>query len=161
MLYTVDEVAKMLGVHTRTIRRYIEKGQLHGERIGGSWRIPEEAVMEMFNTPETKEAMAKHFSNRSQDMVEQYLQGKHRLQLEQDSSIMLHAFVFDPIKETWLMSNTTELMAEINRLGQTNKLDFTLTGDEQGFYRLTLIAPPIVLQGIITMLEYLRTGVLT
>lgn len=158
MLYTVDEVAKMLGVHTRTIRRYIEKGQLRGERVGGSWRIPEEAVMEMFDAPETREAIAKHFTNRSQDMVEQYLLGKHRLQHEQGGSAMLCAFVFDPIKETWLMNKTTELMAEINHLGQTNKLDFTLTGDEQGLYRLTLIAPPTVLQGIIAELERLRIG---
>ena len=150
----MDEVAKMLAMHPRTIRRYIEKGQLHAERIGGSWRIPEDAVKEMFSEPELKDSIKKHLSERSEDMLDLYLKGKHRLQ--KDNLVMLYVFVFNPQVETWVLAKISELMTVLNLLGQDAKFDFTMTGNEQDLYRLVLIAPPVVLQGIIAELERLR-----
>lgn len=42
--FTVDEVAEKLGVHTKTIRRYIYSGKLSAQKIGGQWRVTEEAL---------------------------------------------------------------------------------------------------------------------
>lgn len=154
MLYTVDEVAKMLNMHSRTIRRYIEKGQLRAERIGGSWRISEEAFMEMFDAPEIKESITKHMNEHSEDILDLYLKGKHRLQ--HNHLVMMYVFVFNPQKEAWVLPKLSELMTELNRLGQDAKFDFTMTGSEQDLFRLTLIAPPDVLQAIITELVRLR-----
>ena len=154
MLYTVDEVAKMLNMHSRTVRRYIEKGELRAERIGGSWRISEEAFKEMFDAPDVKESITKHLSEHSEDMLDLYLKGKHRLQ--QNHFVMMHVFVFNPQKETWVLAKSSELMTTLNHLGQEAKFDFTLTGSEQDLFRLTLIAPPNVLQAIIVEIERLR-----
>jgi len=154
MLYTVEEVAKMLNMHSRTIRRYIEKGQLRAERIGGSWRISNEALQEIFDAPELKEAISKHVTERSEDMLELYLKGKHRLQ--QSSLVSMYVLVFNPLKEPWVLAKTSEWMAELNRLGQDAQYDFTMTGSEQGLYRLILIAPHTVLQAIVAELERLR-----
>ena len=154
MLHTVDEVAKMLTVHPRTIRRYIDKGLLRAERVGGSWRISQEALAEMFDAPETKDSITKHISQRSEDMLDMYFKGKHRLQ--QDNLVMMCVFVFNPTQDTWVPAKIMQLMAELNRLGQDAKYDFTMTGGDQDLYRLTLIAPPVVLQGIIAELERLR-----
>jgi len=151
MLYTVDEVAKMLNMHTRTIRRYIEKGQLQAERIGGSWRISQEAFKEMFESPELKEALTKHIGRQSEDMLDAYLKGKHRLQ--QGGTVAMYVFVFSPQKEPWVLAKTSEFMAELNRLGQDAMYDFTMTGNEHGLYRLTLIASHKVLHTMITELE--------
>lgn len=41
-MYTVDEIAGLLEMHPRTIRRYIREGKLNGSKIGGEWRIREE-----------------------------------------------------------------------------------------------------------------------
>ncbi len=38
-LLTVDELAGMLDMHPRTIRRYIREGQLKAAKVGGEWRI--------------------------------------------------------------------------------------------------------------------------
>ena len=43
-VYTVDEVAKILKVHPRTVYRALESGQLEGFRIGASWRVTQEAL---------------------------------------------------------------------------------------------------------------------
>ena len=154
MLYTIDEIAKMLSMHPRTIRRYIEKGQLRGERIGGSWRISEEAFKEMFDAPEIKEAITKHISERSEDMIDLYLKGKHRLQ--QSNTLMLSALVFSQQKEPWILNTMSEWMKELNRLGENAQFDFTMTGAEQGMFRLTLIASLAVTQAMIAELERLR-----
>lgn len=37
--YTVDEVAKLLSIHPKTIQRYIREGKLAAAKIGKSWRI--------------------------------------------------------------------------------------------------------------------------
>jgi len=154
MLYTIDEVAKMLNMHPRTIRRYIEKGQLRGERIGGTWRITEEAFKEMFDAPEIKESISKHISERSEDIIDMYLKGKHRLQ--QKNLVMLSVLVYNQQEEAWILAKTSEWMAELNRLGENAQFDFTMTGNEQGLFRLTLIASLAVSQIMIAELERLR-----
>ena len=37
--YTIDEVAKILGMHHKTIRKFITEGKLKGHKIGKQWRI--------------------------------------------------------------------------------------------------------------------------
>jgi len=150
MLYTVDDIARMLNMHSRTIRRYIEKGQLRAERIGGSWRISEEALAEMFDGPELKDTISKHISERTEDMLEQYLKGKHRLQ--QNHLVALYVFVFDPKKEPWVLAKSSEWMAKLN----DGPFDFTMTGSENGLHRITIIATHEFLQTIAAELEQLR-----
>ena len=152
MLYTVDDIAKMLNMHPRTIRRYIDKGQLRAERIGGSWRISEEALAEMFDGPELKDTVTKHISGRTDDMLELYLKGKHRLQ--QDHLVALYVFVFDPKKEPWVLAKSSEWMANLKN---DAPFDFTMTGSESGLHRITLIATHEFLQTIVKELERLKT----
>ncbi|RDU23218.1 helix-turn-helix domain-containing protein [Anaerosacchariphilus polymeriproducens] len=37
--YTVDQIAKMLNIHPKTIQRYIREGKLRATKIGKSWRV--------------------------------------------------------------------------------------------------------------------------
>lgn len=37
--YNVEQIAQMLGIHPKTIQRYIREGKLAGSKIGKSWRI--------------------------------------------------------------------------------------------------------------------------
>ena len=46
-LLTVDQLAQMLDMHPRTIRRYIRENQLKATKVGGEWRIRKEDA-EMF-----------------------------------------------------------------------------------------------------------------
>jgi len=46
-LLTVHQLAQMLDMHPRTIRRYIRENQLKATRVGGEWRIRKEDA-EMF-----------------------------------------------------------------------------------------------------------------
>lgn len=37
--YNVEQIAKMLNIHPKTIQRYIREGKLHATKIGKSWRV--------------------------------------------------------------------------------------------------------------------------
>ena len=57
---TIEDIAAMTGLSTRTVRSYLASGQLAGEKIDGAWRF----------TPEQFGAFLK------QDMVRQSVQAK-------------------------------------------------------------------------------------
>ncbi len=44
--YTVDEIADILEVSVKTVRRYIYAGKIAASKIGGQWRISEEQLEE-------------------------------------------------------------------------------------------------------------------
>ena len=41
-LYSIDQVAALLGLHVRTVRNYVRDGRLKGVRIGKQYRIARE-----------------------------------------------------------------------------------------------------------------------
>lgn len=41
---TIDDTALRLGVHPKTIRRYINSGKLSAQKVAGAWRIYEQSI---------------------------------------------------------------------------------------------------------------------
>lgn len=41
---TIEDVADHLGVHTKTIRRYLYSGKISGQKVGSQWRISQKAL---------------------------------------------------------------------------------------------------------------------
>lgn len=54
-MLTVREIAERLKVHAGTVRRWLEEGQLHGVRLGGStgWRVPEPELIRFLKERES------------------------------------------------------------------------------------------------------------
>jgi len=46
--YTIEEVSQKLDVHTKTIRRYIYSGKIQALKVGGQWRIYEDALNQYY-----------------------------------------------------------------------------------------------------------------
>lgn len=60
-MYTVDQVAGILGLHPKTVRRFIQEGKLKASKVGGQWRITENDLNQMMggeNPPEPLETEA-------------------------------------------------------------------------------------------------------
>jgi len=53
--YTPDEVAARLGLHVRTIRRFIREGRLTAARVGKQYRITEGDLRQLIGTNPAKE----------------------------------------------------------------------------------------------------------
>ncbi len=52
-LYTVNDIANIVGVTTRSIRNYIKSGKLTGRRMGGQWRFTQQDIDKLFQPAET------------------------------------------------------------------------------------------------------------
>ena len=48
-LYSVPEVSQMLNVTTVSIRNYIKKGYLNGQKVMGRWVVLEEELRDFMN----------------------------------------------------------------------------------------------------------------
>lgn len=47
MLYTLQEVAKILKVSERTLYRWIKDGKLKAHKVGRNWRVKEEDLKKL------------------------------------------------------------------------------------------------------------------
>ena len=47
--FTIDQVAAKLGVHPKTVRRYISSGRMVAQKIAGTWRITPKSLTAFFN----------------------------------------------------------------------------------------------------------------
>lgn len=44
--YTAEEVANILKLDIKTVRRYLSQGDMKGAKIGNTWRVTEEELKE-------------------------------------------------------------------------------------------------------------------
>ena len=56
-MYTINHVALMSGLSSRTIRNYMKMGLIEGELINGVWHFTAEAVGDFFATPSVAPAI--------------------------------------------------------------------------------------------------------
>ena len=45
-LYSVNDLAPVLGKSAQTIKLYLKTGKLKGAKVGGQWKVTEEALRE-------------------------------------------------------------------------------------------------------------------
>jgi excisionase family DNA binding protein len=55
MPYRTGEVAVLLGLDPRTIRKYVELGEIPGFRVGKQWLYPKEAINNLLNQGKSDE----------------------------------------------------------------------------------------------------------
>ena len=48
ILYDVDELSEILGVHAITIRKYLREGKIHARKLARRWYVTEENMKEYF-----------------------------------------------------------------------------------------------------------------
>jgi len=44
LLYTVDEVSEILGLHVKTVQKFIREGRIEGQKIGRAWKVHRDAL---------------------------------------------------------------------------------------------------------------------
>lgn len=72
-LYTVEDVAQMTGLTSRTIRNYLADGRLIGRKVGAQWRFTEENITAIFT-----EAGARSTRSTAAGEVEAFLKPQTR-----------------------------------------------------------------------------------
>ncbi|WMJ21897.1 helix-turn-helix domain-containing protein [Paludicola sp. MB14-C6] len=69
-LYTVDEIATMTSLTTRTIRNYLRNGILKGRKLGGQWRFTTQDIQNFMNSGEVLSEMAKEQKQSVLDFID-------------------------------------------------------------------------------------------
>lgn len=68
-LFTVEDVANMTGLTSRTIRNYLKDGKLKGKKIGVQWRFTEQDILKLFENIDFQ----KEVSDAKNQLVEDFL----------------------------------------------------------------------------------------
>ena len=55
--YTLNNIATMTGLTTRTLRNYLQMGLLTGEKVDGVWRFSEEQLYAFMDHPTVRQGM--------------------------------------------------------------------------------------------------------
>ena len=77
-LFTVDNIAEMTGLTSRTIRNYIADGRLKGRKIGSQWRFTEADVESLFSAgTATRSAAPAGDAPTESGTVGEFLAAKH------------------------------------------------------------------------------------
>lgn len=66
-LFTVDDIARMTMLTTRTIRNYLKDGLLTGKKVGGQWRFTKSDIEKLFDNNKVEEEISKE---RRQDIMD-------------------------------------------------------------------------------------------
>ena len=56
--YTKKEAAEVLGVHPKTVERYLLSGKLKGARLGKAWKISEDDIQAFYEAVKKETAKA-------------------------------------------------------------------------------------------------------
>jgi excisionase family DNA binding protein len=136
--YTLDQVAEMLDLHVKTVRRYVHDGRLKARRIGKEYRIAR-ADLDQFaggTTTEAPVARTRH--------------------------VVVSSIVdVDAISPGETQRVTTMVMASLNaRKGEADfpRVD-TIYYPEQGKLRITITASPVLTCELLRMIDaLLRRG---
>ena len=134
-LYTADEIAGLLNLHVKTIRRYVRDGRLKARRIGKEYRIAR--------------ADLDDFSGETRPPDRQAARTRHVI-----ASTIVDVDVISPDESHRI---TTMIMASLNsRKGEADfpRVD-TIYDPEQPKLRVTITASPVLTCELLRMINAL------
>jgi len=69
-LYTVENIAEMTGLTSRTIRNYLKDGSLKGSKIGGQWRFTMDNIKKLFDDANFLNDVTNHKKQQVLDFID-------------------------------------------------------------------------------------------
>jgi excisionase family DNA binding protein/PAS domain S-box-containing protein len=143
-LFSTPEVAQWLGVFHTTVRRWIERGEIKGIRVGRNYKVPVEEVVRVLDTYRIPlpEALRRYKLKRKKDS-----NGLPR-RMDRSSSILQKLLIVEEIEDPALISRNelilgaNEAFAELTGFSQADLigLDIGDVIDESSKDRLTKFA---------------------
>lgn len=149
-LYTVEDIANMTGLTSRTIRNYLKDGSLEGKKIGGQWRFTMKNIEKLFNNG----TVTKDINDNHKQQVLDFIDGVNTdMRGEIQVCTIVDCYCDDKHKAKEL---SDKLMTIINENGEETKGGARYTYDyieEEGKARVTLFGGPAFVINTLKLLE--------
>lgn len=149
-LYTVEDIANMTGLTTRTIRNYLKGGSLEGKKIGGQWRFTMNNIEKLFNNG----TVSKDIQDNQKQQVLDFIDG---VNTDMKGSIQICTIVdyyCDNIESAKQMAD--KLVAVINNNNEETKNGAKYSYEyvqKEGKARFTLFGSPSFMIATLKLLE--------
>ena len=139
-LYTVDEIAEMVSMTTRTIRNYIKDGLLKGKKLGGQWRFTEEDIKNFVDSGD----FSKDFNNNLKQDILDFIEGVNNF--ADNIGEIQACTIIDLYQEDDIVKNKLEKLQEfINSHNETlgNYMSFSCEQiEKESKHRIVIFARP-------------------
>lgn len=149
-LYTVEDIANMTGLTTRTIRNYLKDGSLEGKKIGGQWRFTMKNIEKLFNSS----SITKDINDNKKQQVLDFIDG---VNTDMSGNIQICTIVdyyCDKTEQAKEMSD--KLITVINTGGEAIKNGAKYSYEfieKEGKARFTLFGGPLFIINTLKLLE--------
>lgn len=150
-LYTVEDIANMTSMTSRTIRNYLKDGILKGRKIGGQWRFTEEDIGNFMDSG----TVTKDFADKIKQDVLDFIDG---VNTEYTGEIQTCAII-DLYQEKDIVESKRDRLVEFINLSKDDGLKPNymrylfeyIESESKG--RITLFAPPKYLVEALKILQ--------
>lgn len=147
-LYTVEDIAQMTMLTTRTIRNYLKDGLLTGKKIGGQWRFTQKDIEALFSSS----TMNTDMSNSRRQEVMDFMDG---INTDMDGTIQICTIVDYYCPDTTIAKRLSDSYCNIISNLQVNtqhKYYFEYIDKEQKA-RYTFMGSPAFIKDAVTIAE--------
>ena len=129
-LYTVEDVAQMTGLTSRTIRNYLADGRLTGRKVGAQWRFTEDNIAAIF----TDVSVRRDSRSAAAGEVESFLKPQSR------SSVTICSVIDYPAESSEALSPLVQKLTEQVKGFDSSSLSFNYDFDsDHSVARFTII----------------------
>jgi excisionase family DNA binding protein len=149
-LYTVEDIANMTDLTTRTIRNYLKDGSLEGKKIGGQWRFTMKDIEKLFN----KGSVSKDIQDNKKQQVLDFIDG---VNTDMNGSIQICTIVdyyCDKMEAAKQMSDKLITVINNNNEAIKNGAKYSYEYvEKEGKARFTLFGSPSFIIDTLKLLE--------
>ncbi|HEY5560695.1 MAG TPA: helix-turn-helix domain-containing protein [Clostridiaceae bacterium] len=149
-LYTVEDIANMTGLTTRTIRNYLKDGSLEGKKIGGQWRFTMENIEKLFNSS----SVTKNMQDSKKQQVLDFIDGVNTDMKGNIQICTIVDYYWDKIEQAKKMSDKLITVINTDDEAITNGAKYSYEYfEKEGKARFTLFGSPLFITKILKLLE--------
>ena len=150
-LFTVEDIAQMTSLTTRTIRNYLKDGSLVGCKIGGQWRFTEEDIKNFMS----RDAVITHFKDVATQSIYDFIDG---VNTDVKGKLQICNIIDLYTSYEKAVAKNNQICDIVNKeiKGMDIQYDVTIDGkeeDEEVKIRFVLYGPPSFLMKVYPLLE--------
>lgn len=148
-LFTVEDIANITGLTTRTIRNYLKSGSLEGKKIGGQWRFTMFNIEKLFNNG----SVTKDIQNNKKQQILDFIDG---VNTDMSGSIQVCTIVDYYCENAELAKKMSDKLITVINSNEFNKGGSKYSYDydnKEGKARFTLFGNPSFIVATLTLLE--------